>query len=588
MDYIKTVRDFINPNNKSNVLLIKGDWGVGKTYTVNSVLPRDKENTCYLSLFGVKNISDLNLQLLEKTSIKAKTIKKAAKYLPDFGVGYEAISINFTPSKLFNILADMKFKDKKQKFFIIDDIERKDNKLSLLDIFGFIDSLHLKESKFILIMNDKEISRSDDAKSLKGLIDKTVDEILVINKPTIKTKCDVFGSKDILTYCNDAFLIADNLRIIKKFKNIVQLLRIEINNKSSFLLNSILYYLLFENDPHYFINSIINNETKESVYIQNLSVNGKKDKKLYNEIYDEISKEYKNRNLSLKDWYVKYLSNLDEFSQCETKSLRKVLSDVYFLMSNTDYKSLINSKFELNRLKRKPFSMDYLKIYLNSKPGHLIEIYLKKILTAYRSKNYAFSEIYKQFSTFYCEFKAYIDSSSNAKMIVKNIIEGLFADLSEEMISKNFEYDNTFNGLQYFNNPTKRQIFNYLLDELFIYIKTTYFVHYNFKTLKAKRSIFDQSLIKYKYLLNVSKRFDLTKTKDFISLNKEIVDYIYSRILKSISEKYWQLFLSYMSLLDDVDNLELKNYAKSVLSNAANDVIPNVKYKRNFLLSYLR
>src|SRR5688572_20769896 len=56
----------------TEVLAIKGAWGVGKTYAWNKLVIDNKDkialpNYCYVSLFGLSSIADLRLAILAKT-----------------------------------------------------------------------------------------------------------------------------------------------------------------------------------------------------------------------------------------------------------------------------------------------------------------------------------------------------------------------------------------------------------------------------------------------------------------------------------------------------------------------------------------
>ncbi|VDZ64918.1 Uncharacterised protein [Citrobacter freundii] len=48
---------YIQQNEPSYAVLITGDWGIGKTYQIMNVLP--KEQVCYISLFGLSSTSEI-------------------------------------------------------------------------------------------------------------------------------------------------------------------------------------------------------------------------------------------------------------------------------------------------------------------------------------------------------------------------------------------------------------------------------------------------------------------------------------------------------------------------------------------------
>ncbi|MGE0645780.1 MAG: P-loop NTPase fold protein [Nitrospira sp.] len=67
----KVIRNFLL-NGSPEVLSIKGDWGVGKTYFWKEAIKQAKgepnfcrENYCYVSLFGITSVDQLKATIFE-------------------------------------------------------------------------------------------------------------------------------------------------------------------------------------------------------------------------------------------------------------------------------------------------------------------------------------------------------------------------------------------------------------------------------------------------------------------------------------------------------------------------------------------
>src|SRR2546423_14187347 len=76
----KVVEDFIS-NDRSDLLLIKGEWGVGKTYFWNDIVQTASvarsighKHYSYVSLFGLNNLEDVRTEI-SASRISSESIK---------------------------------------------------------------------------------------------------------------------------------------------------------------------------------------------------------------------------------------------------------------------------------------------------------------------------------------------------------------------------------------------------------------------------------------------------------------------------------------------------------------------------------
>ena len=173
---IKSVAARFLANKKPEVMVLKGAWGVGKTYAWHKLVCDNKDKIelpyyCYVSLFGISSLAELRLAIFAKTrSVKligqrldAKTINKEWKslsseriksltsifskfkdvpYIKHLTIGLDTIA----PHLIGNVI------------ICLDDFERLNkNNISADELLGFISSLkEEKGCKIVLIFNEVE------------------------------------------------------------------------------------------------------------------------------------------------------------------------------------------------------------------------------------------------------------------------------------------------------------------------------------------------------------------------------------------------------------------------------------------------
>ena len=191
------------------ICLIKGQWGVGKTYFVKKFIRdnRDsiaKANFAYVSLFGISSIDELVqaifINSVSTTSLdttwsgalspsseealtsrarylvdRAKPLLSRAAKLPLFGVSaLRGYSLG-TMAHFFN----------RDSLIVIDDLERHSKSLSIRDILGVL--TQLKEERgcqIIIVMNEDALNKDGDAPYFETK-EKVIDRELIF-QPTVE------------------------------------------------------------------------------------------------------------------------------------------------------------------------------------------------------------------------------------------------------------------------------------------------------------------------------------------------------------------------------------------------------------------
>ncbi|MEY9524199.1 hypothetical protein ABIF70_005340 [Bradyrhizobium japonicum] len=153
-----------DPDNK--VIALSGKWGTGKSHLWREVQAASADETTkgalYVSLFGLSDIDQLKRKLIESVVPVAEShpglwdgakraMNSGIKVLESFHKGFGAIS------DLSLLLAPAMLRD---KMIVIDDIERKHEKLSVDEVLGFIDQYSQQYgSRFVLILNSDQLAQ---------------------------------------------------------------------------------------------------------------------------------------------------------------------------------------------------------------------------------------------------------------------------------------------------------------------------------------------------------------------------------------------------------------------------------------------
>lgn len=221
------IKDFVKTATPS-VLAIKGYWGVGKTYTWNQELIKNKANIqlkkySYVSLFGLNSLSDFKNSIFQnsistdiigknpsldsfKENIKEFSFLGTRNFISKFNK--TSLSENFAP-----FLESLSFVSIKETLICIDDLERRGDDLKIKDILGLISILvEQKKCKVVLIFNHKKI----DDEIYDDFREKVIDYELLFNPTPLECSNIVFNVQN------------DNIKKIKDITTSLKLTNIRI------------------------------------------------------------------------------------------------------------------------------------------------------------------------------------------------------------------------------------------------------------------------------------------------------------------------------------------------------------------------
>lgn len=213
----------------NNVIALSGKWGTGKTHLWNEVKEMSGDervkNALYVSLFGQSSIDQVKRKLIETAIPGVESHGDSFDTLKNFfRVGVNAFSTHYKALAAINDLNVLLMAPVvlRSKVIVIDDIERKHEKLGIDEILGFIDEYSMQYgSRFVLLLNDDQLSSKGDQMNLwatfrEKVIDQeirlstTSDEAFSIAISLVPSKYAVALNKATVT-CG-----LSNIRIVSK------------------------------------------------------------------------------------------------------------------------------------------------------------------------------------------------------------------------------------------------------------------------------------------------------------------------------------------------------------------------------------
>lgn len=300
---IESLKENLDKDFKSNkVILLDGNWGIGKSTCVKKYI-KNKEYI-YLSLFGIKDAKELEDNVfLELKNISDRVAKVCQFY------NAENIKTNSFKDELNNSIKDT-------LFIVLDDLEKKSDKLTYKELFGLISALNdITKTKIILITDTTRISLNNIEifKSLKELIiDKTyiinnyskesLKEIISNNKNIVKD--EIINKEKFDNYLNsflDKYKIK-NLRTINKMITFMGdvLNRVDVSNLTKQDINTLViicFGLVVEKCDNYISNKDNLIKIIVSEYLSNISYPIAREDlvELVNSLYEELNENTINK-----------------------------------------------------------------------------------------------------------------------------------------------------------------------------------------------------------------------------------------------------------------------------------------------------
>lgn len=234
------IRRFLSGQNPE-VLCIKGRWGVGKTYTWNTLVRSSRAllngwRYSYVSLFGVDSLDELKYSVFENAvpadiAGEAPDLKTAKKNFLSVmeGIGRKAAPfIEKLPflKPYIGALGPVWFLAVRKTIVCVDDLERHGKNLRVQDVLGLISNLkEHRNCRVAIILNEEALEQGDDAQAFKKYLEKVVDIIVKFEPTAIEcARIALPGEGEIESNLRErcVALGISNIRTIKKLERVAR------------------------------------------------------------------------------------------------------------------------------------------------------------------------------------------------------------------------------------------------------------------------------------------------------------------------------------------------------------------------------
>ncbi|EKN3528851.1 P-loop NTPase fold protein [Yersinia enterocolitica] len=174
----------------NKVISLSGKWGTGKSFMWDQIKASSADETVkgalYASLFGLSGMDQVKMKLIQSAvpAIEAnpgfwesakQTVSSGVKVLEGFHKGFGALNdlgLVFAPAIL------------RQKLIVLDDIERKHERLNIDELLGFIDEFTQQHHcRFMLILNSDQLARREVWDTLR---EKVIDQELKLTTSALE------------------------------------------------------------------------------------------------------------------------------------------------------------------------------------------------------------------------------------------------------------------------------------------------------------------------------------------------------------------------------------------------------------------
>ena len=219
----------------AETLCFSGHWGVGKTYTWQTILTKARnanevglKRYAYVSLFGINSLDDLKLTIFENSDFLLKEDASTTGHAKDIGNWLYRLGRKSTPiaselllGKLIKSGGALFFSTVRDQIVCIDDLERRGSGLAVKDVLGLISFLkEQRRCKVALLLNEDELD-DDGRAEFTGNLEKVIDIKLAFSPTAAESAAIALtgpGAANEQLKANCTRLGIANIRVIKKIE----------------------------------------------------------------------------------------------------------------------------------------------------------------------------------------------------------------------------------------------------------------------------------------------------------------------------------------------------------------------------------
>ncbi|MGF0335117.1 P-loop NTPase fold protein [Ectopseudomonas toyotomiensis] len=282
---------------EAKVAVIKGDWGVGKTYFWDNYISKriKSRDLCqiaysYISLFGSSSLDDVRKRVFHNAKAIGSDEKVGETFEDEFNKSSSLFNkipwvkegmskaqskaplINWLSknsqslpvvSKFSGMISSLEYSLVKNYIVCIDDLERKGKGLAVKEVMGLVDELaQRKDCKVVLIFNESSFDSEEDRKQFESYREKVVD-VEVNHNPTSKENLACIFSNEYIRYSTLETVVNNlnirNIRVIKKIKWALEYLNEFVNGRDDRIIDELIihttllccFYYIRDNDLTY-------------------------------------------------------------------------------------------------------------------------------------------------------------------------------------------------------------------------------------------------------------------------------------------------------------------------------------------------
>lgn len=545
-------------NSDMQAILISGTWGIGKTYAVKKYIDSKHEDIrnkkikiAYSSLFGKTSIEDINTELYQLFHPKMKVVNLITKVAKLANIGANltcGISLDLNEDNL-KTSSNLKANKKIPCLIIIDDLERKSDKIPIQEFLGYINNL-LNQGFKILVLADLDTQYGKYEKAYEiTKVDKG-NEILYYSINKINLKDNILGD-----YKEKIF---DRIyKITESPKEIIQtIFKEDFNLLDDYLINEFennirmasKIYSLYQQIKNHIIkkryqNVLYDKIMKICVYtVKELMTNK------YSKCFAEKCKESEYLNY-MEQSFATYIANYD-FSLNNDSTLLTAINNIYL---NEDY-SLFDSLLLPNDNEKILKSCFY---FSDEDKVEIIKKQYELILSLSDDSNYNYTTINQLIRDWYT-YASFINLSFICEDKLFNKLRNLNIELDSFGENKNFiTFIERYN--KYCRNQKKIEITKLLSSDNELSIKNGFhrLSENYYKLDDSSKTYLEEYLIKNNFLL---KPLAGNITYEMWDLNHQIC--------RTISDKLPKLKIDLYKLLKNIEENNKKDLSCSYRINS--------------------
>lgn len=559
---------------------------MGKTTLIDEIKESkkvEKFRVYDMSLFGVESISELNSKFINDIYVGNKIYKyvkeldpQVSQDVPGIGLGF-----NFQLSGLFKLFIKNEYKEQHSKPFLIilDDIERKDRKLSITELFGFIDSLKIENTKIILIANKSNINSKEDKKDFNGFKEKVVDEEVIIEIPTESAYDNIINDN-----LHIDFKKCKNLRTILKFNKIYEKYS---DKKINFIVWNIvfdamnnIYNCLIDKDKY------IKDKIDYDVRIKNIYSNRSKEKEDEEVIKKEINRIYS--KYSIKDIFKEGLLDDEKYKIVKQGSLKNIIDLIYDMVCKNDFSGLDKITLEQHRSLKENFPDYVSKIILKYDKKAEIQRIISEINNSLVvNGQYDYISLYVNYVRIKYLYNDICNDAFN-KEYYNELEKKLFNYISIMVIDEGYDYDGELQTINYFfiYNEEQQNIIKNLYKKLINILIQRVISKYKTNLYSGYSSHLKNSYNNMNNFINQVRMQDDIVSPLFTELAKWIVEQVFIIFLKQEDLKEWEFVECRDSLRFIVKDLKLEEEIKNYLVENIN--LEDIPERIIWIINYLK